>query len=73
RLLSKRYGQVWKNIRTIGLGDSDNDIPMLEVVDTPIWVAPAGQQVPGHIPGLRRSMFSGPKAWNQMVLSIINS
>jgi len=73
RLLEKCFRQAWGPVRTIGLGDSDNDIPMLAAVDIPIWVAPQNHPAPRHIPNLIQSPVSGPRAWNQAVLSIINS
>ncbi len=60
------------DIRRVGIGDSENDIPMLEAVDIPVWVAPPEKPAPA-IDGLLRSgkTSSGPKAWNQVVLSLI--
>ncbi|WP_051328480.1 HAD-IIB family hydrolase [Desulfatirhabdium butyrativorans] len=62
------FGQICK----VGIGDSDNDIPMLQAVDIPVWVAPPEKPAPA-IDGLLRSTeaFSGPTAWNQVVLSLI--
>lgn len=60
------------DVRLVGIGDSDNDIPMLKKVDIPVWVAPPEKPAPA-IDGLMRSggTFSGPEAWNQVVLSLI--
>uniref|UniRef100_A0A7C4VQV9 HAD-IIB family hydrolase n=1 Tax=Desulfatirhabdium butyrativorans TaxID=340467 RepID=A0A7C4VQV9_9BACT len=61
------------NIRLVGIGDSENDIPMLEEVDIPVWVAPPEKPEPA-VKGLIKSnkaTFSGPEAWNQVVLLLI--
>jgi len=73
RQIEKYFREAWGPIRTIGLGDSDNDIPMLAAVDIPVWVAPQNHPAPENISHLRQSSLSGPRAWNQVVLSIINS
>jgi mannosyl-3-phosphoglycerate phosphatase len=52
------------DLRLVGIGDSENDIPMLEEVDIPVWVAPPEKPAPA-IDGLIRSSrtsSSGPEA-----------
>ena len=38
RALKELYSEKFLEIKTIGLGDSLNDLPMLEAVDVPVLV-----------------------------------
>ena len=59
--------------RTIGLGDSLNDLPMLEAVDQPILVQrPDGSYEPEvKLPNLIRVPGIGPAGWNEAILSLL--
>jgi len=67
-LFRKKLGQV----KTVGIGDSLNDLPMLSVVDIPILV-----QKPGEwweevdLPNLNRVKGVGPEAWNQTIKELL--
>ena len=58
-------------VRSMGLGDSRNDLSMLEEVDIPIIIpnplsiAPLADELPGG----QRAHTPGPKGWNDAVLS----
>ncbi len=72
-ILSDLYRQQWSNIKTIGLGDSLNDLPMLKVVDIGILV-----QKPGGIydpavtdPSIKKGNGIGPAGWNKELISIL--
>lgn len=59
--------------RTVGLGDSLNDAPMLRAVDIPVIVGkPGGGYDPGiDLPGLVRAPGAGPEGWREAVLGIL--
>lgn len=71
RLLADRK-QKQGNLITMALGDSDNDIPMLESVTYPIWLAADAQKKPKHIPNLIQPSKPGPQGWNEAVLRLID-
>jgi len=66
------YRQLWGQIRTIGIGDGPNDLPMLSAVDMPILV-----QKENHtwekidLPGLRRVPGEGPEGWANALKEIL--
>jgi mannosyl-3-phosphoglycerate phosphatase len=69
------YRQLRGSLFSIGLGDSPNDIPMLKVVDKAVLMQNRdGSYMKGlDHPGLIREEGSGPKAWNEVVLSILSA
>lgn len=70
-LYRKNYGEIY----TIAIGDSPNDIPMLETVDLPIIVQkPHGSYDPRiDLPNLIRAKGIGPQGWNNAITVILNS
>lgn len=61
-----------KGLTTIGLGDSANDIPMLERVDIPVLIPhPDGSYEDVDLPNLRKAGHPGSRGWNDMVLEVI--
>ena len=70
-LYIKRFG----DIKTIAIGDSPNDIPMLKNVDHPAIVQrPDGtydQRI--DIPNLHKAEGIGPEGWNNVVLRLIQA
>ena len=58
---------------TVGIGDSFNDISMLEVVDCPIFISNAKTRLPdlSGIKNLKRPQLSGPAGWNQAIQSLL--
>ncbi len=64
KILIKLFRQKLGRIKTIGIGDSPNDLPMFAEVDFPVLV-----QKPGHgwektdLPGLYRVQGEGPRGW----------
>ncbi len=60
-------------VRTVGLGDSPNDEPMLREVDLPVLVRRpgGGYSAAVHLPGLVVSPYSGPEGWREAVLEIL--
>lgn len=63
-------------LRTVGLGDSLNDLPLLQAVDTPILVrgkngvvnAKVLKQIKAHC-----TKSTGPTGWNEAVLELLQS
>jgi mannosyl-3-phosphoglycerate phosphatase len=57
----------------VGLGDSANDIPMLENVDIPVLIPHAdGAFEPLELPNLIRAPLPGSAGWNDAVLDIFS-
>jgi len=70
------YRAVWRTpIRTIALGDSGNDLPMLQLVNEPILMPkPDGsfdKEITSALPQVVRCPEQGPKGWGQAVLEAI--
>jgi mannosyl-3-phosphoglycerate phosphatase len=59
--------------RTIGLGDSPNDLPLLENVDFPVLVQkPGGGYEPAvRLPNLIFASAEGPVGWNEAVCELV--
>ena len=78
-LLSEIYRRQFDNdeanIKTIGLGDSQNDLPMLQAVDIPLLVQKPGGQHDAYIidPKINRVKGIGPVGWNLAILDILSS
>jgi mannosyl-3-phosphoglycerate phosphatase len=68
------YEKARGPFRTVGLGDSLNDEPMLRAVDIPVVVGkPGGGHDPGiDLPGLVRAPGAGPRGWREAVLGILS-
>jgi len=65
-LFEKLYNQ---KINSIGLGDGENDIKMLEVVDIPIVIKNHNEQyLDIDVPNLQKSNYQGSSGWNEMIL-----
>jgi mannosyl-3-phosphoglycerate phosphatase len=61
-----------KNIITVGLGDAQNDYPMLKVVDMPVLIPKTdGSYESMELPGLRQAPFPGSRGWGVMVTDIL--
>jgi len=76
RLLARWFRQERRrNLLTVGLGDSPNDIPLLQAVDLPILVAcPGGRydaETMAAVPGVRRARGVGPLGFNRAVLELL--
>ncbi|MFQ5602455.1 MAG: HAD-IIB family hydrolase [bacterium] len=75
RKLRHIYAKAWNApFKTIGVGDSWNDFPMLQEVDLPVLVRNASDEYEPQIlmemqPILADGM--GPQGWNQAILQLI--
>lgn len=58
-----------KKIKSLALGDGENDIVMLENVDIPIVIKNhKGEYLDCDIKNIQKSSYKGSKGWNEMVL-----
>lgn len=65
-LFEKLYGS---KIRSIALGDSENDIAMLERVTVPIAIQNhKGEYVGMDLKNIQTSTYQGSQGWNEMIL-----
>lgn len=73
-LLKDIYKLQSNHITTVALGDSLNDLPMLEVVDYPILVKkPDGSYDPSiQLDNLVLAPESGPKGWCEAMLNLLD-
>jgi mannosyl-3-phosphoglycerate phosphatase len=60
-------------VRTVGLGDSANDVPMLQAVDVPVLVrkSDGGHLDATHLTGLVIAPYAGPEGWRDAVLRVL--
>jgi mannosyl-3-phosphoglycerate phosphatase len=57
---------------TMALGDAQNDLSMLAMVDRPVLVArPDGSHAQLELPGLARQALPGPAGWSAAVLAVL--
>jgi len=62
-------GLYKEKVYSIGLGDSENDLPMLERVDLPILIQKHdGSYLETEIPNIQKASYQGTEGWNEMVL-----
>ncbi len=73
RALRSLYEVSRGPVRTIGLGDSANDEPMLRAVDIPILVrrSDGSHLEVVDLPGLIIAPSSGPQGWREVVLMLL--
>ncbi|MEW5902241.1 MAG: HAD-IIB family hydrolase [Acidobacteriota bacterium] len=73
RILKMLYAEEFGAVRTLGLGDSLNDLPLLEEMDYPVLVQrPGGDYDPAvELPNLSRAPAPGPEGWSRAVLQAI--
>jgi mannosyl-3-phosphoglycerate phosphatase len=75
RYLFECYRQAHRDLFTVGLGDSLNDLPLLAAVDQPILLphADGGYEPSIRLPKLIRAPGRGPIGWNQAVLDCVRA
>jgi mannosyl-3-phosphoglycerate phosphatase len=70
-ILTGLYRKMWGEIKTVGLGDSLNDLPMLSVVDIPILVQKRDYSWEDiNLPRLRKVRGVGPEGWIRAIVEI---
>ena len=74
-ILTDLYKSTFDSIATVGVGDSLNDIPMLEKVDLPVIVQkPEGNYISaGNIKAFIRADGIGPEGWNKTVMVLLQN
>lgn len=74
-ILIDLYKAKYGDIKTAAIGDSPNDIPMLERVDYPVIVQKSdGSYEPQiKVSGVIRAEGIGPEGWNKAVLKLISA
>jgi mannosyl-3-phosphoglycerate phosphatase len=75
RLLTDVYREKTEHIKTIALGDSLNDLPMLQAADHPVLVQkPDGSYDPEvKLPNLNLAPGIGPTGWSEAVFELLNT
>lgn len=73
-LLKALYQHEYGAVASIGLGDSLNDLQMLQAVDHPVLVR---QEDGSHdariaVPDLLKTRLAGPAGWNEAVLQLLS-
>jgi mannosyl-3-phosphoglycerate phosphatase len=75
RTLRSLYEQAWGKVLAVGLGDSPNDLSLLQEVDIPIVVRnPAvgsATQLLRKVPTARLTRAPGPNGWNEAILEVV--
>ncbi|MBN1545669.1 MAG: HAD-IIB family hydrolase [Syntrophaceae bacterium] len=67
------HKHLGKEIRTIGLGNSRNDLPMLENVDIPVLIPyPDGHYEDTGLANLLKAPYPGSRGWNSIVEDLLN-
>ena len=62
-----------EKVVSIGLGDAENDFPMLRVVDIPVLVPnPDGKYAHLELDGLRKAPWPGSRGWGAAVTNILD-
>ena len=74
RLLASLFGRSGERVRTVGLGNSLSDVPMLLAVDIPVVVRfrEAGEVV-RRVPNSLVTFAEGPTGWSEAVSEILRS
>jgi mannosyl-3-phosphoglycerate phosphatase len=75
RRVASMFEEKLGAVRTIGLGDSEMDLPLLAAVDVPVVIPRRAGGVDAvlaaGVPNARRAPEPGPRGWNDAVLSVL--
>lgn len=73
-IIAEMYKETHPELKTVALGDSFNDLPMLQAADIPILVQKPGGVYDRQIdlPNLSRAPGVGPIGWNKALLMILS-
>ena len=62
-----------ERVLTVGLGDAENDFPMLKAVDIPVLIPkPDGSFENLTLPGLQKAPYPGSRGWGAAVMAIMD-
>lgn len=72
-LLKSLYEKKFGTVVSIGLGDSLNDLQMLQAVDRPVLVRheDGSHDARVAVPNLLKTQLPGPAGWNEVVLQLL--
>jgi len=75
KILKTLYQQEHGEISSIGLGDSLNDLPLLQAVDRPVLIRHEDGNLDSRIAmaGLVKTQRPGPQGWNEAVLQLLSA
>ena len=75
KILKGLYKRAYGKVKTIGLGDSLNDLSLLQEVDYPVLVQKedGGYDTRINLPGLIRADGIGPEGWANAVMGLIKN
>jgi len=77
RRLIELYQAEWgMQIQTVALGDSPNDVPLLQAVDIPINVQKKNGEIDSAVQAhvnAKLTTKSGPSGWNEAVLELLHN
>jgi mannosyl-3-phosphoglycerate phosphatase len=74
RTVSLFLRNTHQRLLTIGLGDSANDVGMLERVDIPILIPhPDGSYEKLDVPNTRKARHPGSSGWSETILDVLNT
>ena len=74
-ILEHLFEKEFLSISTVGIGDSQNDLPMLLSVDTPIFLRENQAPLPEVLSSVKPLTVvdgGGSRAWNRAILSFLN-
>jgi len=71
--LTALYRARHSDVKTLGLGDSPNDFPLLRKVDHPFLLGSPGRfpEIETELPELKLMEHPGPRGWNEAVLDVL--
>ena len=75
KILKEFYKRDYGRIKTIGIGDSFNDLPLLRVVNYPVLIPKEdGSYEPRvKLRNIRKANKTGPEGWNEAVVELIGT
>lgn len=75
KILKALYEQEHGETSSIGLGDSLNDLPLLQAVDHPVLIRHEDGNFDSRIAmaGLVKTQSTGPQGWNEAVLQLLGA
>ncbi|RLB01559.1 MAG: mannosyl-3-phosphoglycerate phosphatase [Deltaproteobacteria bacterium] len=73
--LTELYEASWGEVRTIALGDSPNDLPMLQRADFPVVIRRKGglSDQPPPLPNLLVTEEEGPRGWGKAMITLLEA
>ena len=74
QILKDLYKKEFSSTRTVGVGDSLNDLPMLSIVDYPILLKGDGGFSSASLAEIKKLIImkgTGPQVWNEAIVNIL--